>query len=200
MESVVKLIENKITSKRRGIFVFPADFALMAPPESITKGLQRLKNSGLLLRIAHGIYYYPKIDKKYGLGPVPPTIMETAYAIANRDKARIYPTGAYAMHALGFTTQVPANIVFITDGAQRRVTIGKGKGIFFKHSDEARNFAYRSKEFQLIVSALREIGQENVKAEHLKTINSLLSKISREKFNHDISLAPAWIRKMLLAL
>ena len=200
MESVIKQIESKITSRKRGVFVFPADFASLGTPESITKSLQRLKASGVLIRVAHGVYYYPKIDTKYGLGAIPPTILEIAYAIAGRDKARIYPTGAFAMHALGFTTQVPANVVFVTDGAQRRITIGKGKGILFKHSDEARNFAYWSKEFQLIVSALREIGEENVTAEQLETIKGLLNTICKEKFNHDISLAPAWIRKILLML
>lgn len=200
MESVVKQIETKIISRKRGIFVFPTDFASLGTPESITKSLQRLKNSGVLLRVAHGVYYYPKIDTKYGLGAIPPTILEIAYAIAGRDKARIYPTGAYAMHTLGFTTQVPANAVFITDGAPRHITIGKGKGILFKHSDEARNFAYKSKEFQLIVSALREIREENVTAEHLETIKGLLNTICKGKFNHDISLAPAWIRKILLTL
>jgi hypothetical protein len=95
---------------------------------------------------------------------------------------------------------VPANVVFITDGAPRHITMGKGKGILFKHSDEARNFAYWSKEFQLIVSALREIGEENVTAEQLGTIKGLLHSICKEKFNHDISLAPAWIRKILLIL
>ncbi len=60
MESVVKQIENKIISRKRGTFVFPSDFASLGTPESITKSLQRLKASGVLTRVAHGVYYYPK--------------------------------------------------------------------------------------------------------------------------------------------
>jgi len=47
---------------------------LTGTPEAVTKSLQRLKSSGMIIRIAHGIYYYPKIDKEYGLGIIPPTI------------------------------------------------------------------------------------------------------------------------------
>jgi len=33
---------------------------------------------------------------------------------------RIVPTGLYAFNRLGFSTQVPANAVYLTDGSPRR--------------------------------------------------------------------------------
>lgn len=200
MESIAHQIENAILHLGRGSFVFPTDFASLGTPEAVTKSLQRLKSSGMIIRIAHGIYYYPKIDKEYGLGIIPPTIEETAYAIAKRDKARICPTGTFAVNVLGLSTQVPGNVVFITDGAPRKVNIGKGKGILFKHSDESRNFAYESKAMQLVVSALRELGQDGVSEDVVNKIRSIVVDVNKAKFKHDIALSPAWIRKILLSI
>lgn len=199
MGSVAGKIEKKIMSRSRGTFVFSTDFAALGSPEAVTKSLQRLKSSGKILRVAHGIYYFPKIDTKFGLGEIPPSIEEIAYAIARRDRVRIFPTGSYALHALGLSTQVPANVVFITDGSPRRINMGRGKGILFKHSDETRNFAYWSKEIQLAVSAMREIGEDNITHEQIQIIRQTIQAVSIDKFNHDVALAPAWIRKILIS-
>lgn len=72
MGSVAGKIEKKIMSRSRGTFVFSTDFAVLGSPEAVTKSLQRLKSSGKILRVAHGIYYFPKIDTKFGLGEIPP--------------------------------------------------------------------------------------------------------------------------------
>lgn len=147
-----------------------------------------------------GIYYYPKIDTKWGSGIIPPSIEDIAESIAKRDKVRIAPTGAYVLNLLGLSTQIPANIVFVTDGSQRRVSIGKGKGILFKHTSEMRIFAYRSQMMRLIVTALREIGEDNVTEGQIEIIKSHLENVQPEDFQKDIQLAPIWVRKKLSAL
>jgi hypothetical protein len=70
-------------------------------------------------------------------------------------------TGAFALYQLGLSTQIPANVVFITDGSPRRVTIGKGRGILFKHTSEMRTFAYQSQLMGLTVTALLDTHQKN---------------------------------------
>ncbi len=200
MESTAYQIENRIKSGSRKKLYFNADFAAYGSPEAIKKTLQRLAKSGLLMRVAHGIYYYPQIEAKWGNTAIPPTIEEIAKGIAKRDKIRIVPTGIYALNALGLSTQVPVNIVFITDGAARRISIGKGKGILFKHSSETRIFAYKSKILMLIVSALREIGEGNFTVTQLEIIKKHLHEVTYNEFNTDIQLAPLWVRKTLLSL
>ena len=180
MESTEKKIERNIKRQRRGKLLFASNFALFGNTEAVFKALQRLHKSGLIMRVAHGIYYYPKKDMKYGNTPIPPTIEEIAYGIAKRDKVRIVPTGSYALNVLGLSSQVPANVVFITDGAPRRISVGKGKGILFKHTSEARCLAYKSKLLMLIVSALREIGEGKATLQQLEIIKSHLSNISRK--------------------
>jgi len=202
MVSTENKIENNIKRQRRGKLLFASDFALCGNTEAVFKALQRLHKSGLIIRVAHGIYYYPKINKnkyihtKYLL----PSIDEIAYGIAKRDKIRIVPTGSYALNTLGLSTQVPANAVFITDGAPRRIAVGKGRGILFKHTSEARSLAYKSKLLMLIVSALREIGEGKTTPQQLEIIKTHLSNVSQKELETDIQLMPIWVRKILLSL
>jgi hypothetical protein len=200
MESTENKIEKAIKRQRRGKLLFASDFALCGNSEAVFKALQRMHKSGLIMRVAHGIYYYPKKDMKYGNTPIPPTIDEIAYGIAKRDKIRIVPTGSYALNILGLSTQVPANAVFITDGAPRRIAVGKGRGVLFKHTSEARSLAYKSKLLMLIVSALREIGEGKATPQQLEIIKSHLTNVSQKELDTDIQLMPLWVRKILLSL
>ena len=52
----------------------------------------------------------------------------------------------------------------------------------------------------LIVTALREIGEGNVTDAQLAVIKEQLQNIPEDEFNHDLSLAPLWVRKQLSAL
>jgi hypothetical protein len=63
-----------------------------------------------------------------------------AKAIAKRDKARIQPTGLYALNKLGLSTQVPMKVVFYTDGMPRRVPIGKQAIVFMKTAPKKISF------------------------------------------------------------
>jgi DNA-directed RNA polymerase subunit K/omega len=202
MENIEKQIEVKIKKNKRGKLFFPDDFAALGSSSAIRQALVRLQKSGLLMRVAHGIYYYPKINKvEYIEGKyLPPSIEEIAYGIAKRDKIRIVPTGSYALNALGLSTQVPMNVVFITDGAPRRIAVGNRRGILFKHTSEVRNLAYNSNLLMLIVSALREIGEGNVTLEQLNIIKPQLANITEKELLSDIQLMPIWVRKILLPL
>jgi hypothetical protein len=157
---------------------------------------------GLLIRVAFGIYYYPKLDSEF-YGYVfknTPSIEEIACAIAKRDKCRIIPTASHALNMLGLSTQVPMNVVYITDGTPRRIKVGKGRGILFKHTSDLKRLSYKSQMLMLIVSALREIGEGRITKEEEKIIKKHFSTVSKKEFEIDIKLVPVWIRKLLLSL
>lgn len=200
MESIANQIEKRIESKKRGVFIFSSDFVDIATPENVTKVLQRMMKAGKIIRVCQGVYYYPRIDTKYGLGVIKPTTTEIALAIAKRDGVNIFPTGSYALHALGLSTQVPANAVFITNGSPRKINIGRKKDILFKHSDNAHNFEYKSKEMQLVVAALKEIGKGLATEEKLTIIKEIVDKVPENQFKHDLALAPNWIIKLIKTL
>ena len=65
-------IESKVAKilqdMPKGSILFVDDFLDVGSPDSIKKALYRLTNEkGLLIRLAHGIYLYPKIDKELGI-------------------------------------------------------------------------------------------------------------------------------------
>ena len=201
-QSVENKIVEKIKSHKRGTIFFADDFVLLGSATSIRQALKSLQKSGFLVRVATGIYSYPKInhwkwlDEKYLL----PSIDDIARAIAKRDKIRIVPTGSHALNVLGLSTQVVVNVVYITDGAPRRIKVGRGRGILFKHTSEVRRLAFRSKLLMLIDSALREIGEGKVRSKELEIIKEKLTYATQKEIDSDIELMPIWVREIVLKL
>lgn len=198
MSEVRPKIEAKIAEilqdTPKGSILFVDDFLDFGSPDSIKKALYRLTNEkNLLIRLAHGVYLYPKTDKE--LGTLYPSTEEIAKAIARRDKARIIPTGVYALNRLGLSTQVPMKIVYLTDGATRSIKIGK-RTISFKRTSP-RNLMTTGEISTLAIQALKEIGQENIDEQILKQLKIVLKKETQENILHDAKLAPAWINKIL---
>ena len=190
---IVTDITNKIKKAQKGTIFFADDFLDFGSPESINRILSRLNARKILVRLAHGIYLYPKIDKELGI--LYPSTEEIAVAIAKRDKATIIPTGIYALNALGLSTQIPVKTVFLTNGATRVINIGK-KTIRFKKTTP-KNLATKGKISRLVIQALKTIGQDNVGADMLGKIQVVLQKEKPEIRLSDAKLAPAWINKIL---
>jgi len=191
----VNEIENRIKYGRRGKIYFAADFSSLGQPKSVNKVMERLTESGLLIRLARGIYLYPKMDTRLGLGVLYPTVDTIAREIAKRDKARIVPTGVYALNVIGLSTQIPMNVVYLTDGAARKIKIGNGQGIVFKRT-VAKQLSYKNETIMLVVAALKEIGKDNVTEEQLAMIKSLISNEKREDFLADLALVPACFQRI----
>lgn len=202
MQTIINQIEIKIKNCKRGKIFFLHDFAFFGSPDAIKKSLQRLVNNNLLIRLANGIYCYPKKEKELHGVKISgnPTLEEIAKAIAKRDKARIVPVGIYALNLLNISTQVPANVTYLTDGTSRKVILINDKSILFKHTSEVKRLSYKSEFLMLIVSAIREIGEGKITEEQKEIIKSHFSKITKQEFEQDIKLIPIWIRKFLLSL
>ena len=200
MNSIATQIEMRIKRWKKGKIFFPEDFLDIAEYENVRKTLTRLCNSGKIIRIAKGIFCYPMIDRKYGLGVIKPSENEIALAVAKHDNVKINPTGAYAMHALGLSTQVPINAYFITNGAPRKIKLSDNMSIVFTHSSRAKDFAYKSEVMQLIVAAIKESGEGKLQDDEKTIIKEHLSKVPKTKFEHDIKLAPIWVRKTISEL
>ena len=155
-----------------------------------------MTNHAIIVRLANGIYLYPKIDKELGLGVLYPSVEEIALQVAKRDRAHIAPTGAYAMNLLGLSTQVPMNVVFMTDGSPRKIRLGNNRTITFKYT-VPKNLAFTNKTAQLATFALKEIGQNSVNEEHLKTLKYVFTTINEKSIETDYKLMPASIRKII---
>lgn len=197
MQSIEHKILTSVAKCGRGKIIFPQDYASYGTPNAVHKAFGRLVASEKLLRIAQGIYCYPKIEKVLGLGILHPTFEEIAAAIARRDKARIVPTGIYALNKLGLSTQVPMNVVYLTDGSPRKVKLHGERGIQFKHTAK-KNLAFQNDFAMLLTFALREIGEDKLTENQLAHIRKIIKPVSLESIKRDFPLIPAWIRKIIL--
>ncbi len=195
-QSIENTILNSIKKRGRGTVFFSSDYSKVGEKSAVLKALERMAAGGTIVRVARGIYCYPKIDKELGLGTLYPTYEEIAQAIAKRDKARIVPAGIYAMNRLGLSTQVPMNVVYLTDGSSRKVAINGNKGIQFKHV-APKNLAFQNQLALLINSALKEIGQDNITEKDKTRIKSLLSNESKDNVMQDVKLMPDWIASII---
>jgi hypothetical protein len=193
MQSVEYKIEKSIKSKPFGSLVLPDDYIAYGSSDAIRKALDRLEDKKVIIRVAKGIYVRPKISKL--IGPLTPTAEEVAEAIAKRDRIRTVPTGSYALNALGLSTQMPMNIVLLTDGSPRELKIGK-RTIKFKKTTP-KNLLAKGKISRLVIQALKEMGNGKVTIEEEQKILDLLKKEEEKDLKHDIALAPVWVQKIM---
>ena len=190
---LTKDIRNTIERNGPGRLYMVQDFADLNNDGLVTRALSRLENEGMLIRLAQGLYLYPARNK-YGI--LFPTIEKIAYAIAEKDKARIIPSGLTALNRLGLSTQVATNAVYITDATARELAIGNRKIIFKRAAP--RNFAYKSDLFPMVVAAMKELGKDGVTDEHLKIIKQVIGKYGDiDEIRYDYNIAPQWIKKKL---
>lgn len=190
---ISKEIRNRIIENGEGKLYMVSDFADLNNDGLVTRVLSRLAEEQLLIRISQGIYLYPS-KNRYGVHK--PSIDTIAKAIAEKDKARITPSGLTALNILGLSTQVPMNAVYLTNASPRTITVGNRKIVFKK--SVPRNFAYQSDLFSLVISAMREIGEDNMDEETIQKIKAILAKEpNQEIIRQDFLIAPQWVRKKL---
>jgi len=195
-ESVEYKVIERIKKAKRGSVFFTDDFLRFGTAKSVSKTLERLVEKQEIIRVARGIYTRPEKNKTLGI-TLTPSAETIAKAIARRDRARIVPTGSYALNVLGLSTQVPMNAVYLTDGAARKVVIGK-RTILFKKT-APKNLATIGEISGLVIQGLKAIGKDELTHEEMVKVIDILKKEKIERLRYDIRLAPEWIRNIMKA-
>jgi predicted transcriptional regulator of viral defense system len=121
-QAIDSRILASIHGRGRGSVFVPSDFLDIGSRKAVDVALHRLTRQGTIRRLARGVYDFPKEHPI--LGQLAPSAEAVARALAGRDRTRIQPSGAYAANTLGLTEQVPAKVVFLTDGPARTVKVG----------------------------------------------------------------------------
>lgn len=192
ISSIQKSILQSIRAQKKGAVLFLDAFYKLGKHEAVRQAFSRLHKSGLIIRLAKGIYLYPFDKENLNV-----SMEQIAKDVAARDKAHILPTGTYAQHRLGISTQVQTNWVYITDGTPRTLKVN-GNTIKFKKG-VAKNFAYKSETIYLIVAALREM-YDLPNEQMNKKLKELLKAEHPNSIKHDLPLAPNRIRIYLQKL
>lgn len=186
-------ILDSLEDTKEGELLFPGDFLNSGTPEAVNMAFSRLASDKKLIRLGKGIYLYPKMDPLLGL--LYPSLEEIAHKIAGKEKVIIRPTGAYALNRLGFSTQLPTKVVFLTNGSPRKIKVGKGT-ITFKRTTPKKIAAKGELTF-LAIQALIEMGEDSVSAKELDRLINILKREEISTIREDAKYAPNWIARHL---
>lgn len=197
-ENIPTSIENRvfqeISIKGIGKIHHLSDFFHITNEAAIRKAFQRLEKENKLVRLARGIYLFPKRDQV--LGVLYPSTAEIAKDIAKREKLRLIPTGDQALLQLGLSTQVPMTSVYLTDGGPRQINLGNRKLVF--KTTTPKMLSLKGNISTLVIQALKSIGKNNLTREIKDLIKKQLHKENLIFAEADAMMAPAWIREFIL--
>lgn len=188
-QALICKILSRIYGHKRGWVFSPLHFRDLGNDIGVRKSLQSLCDRGTIRRLARGLYDYPELHPQ--LGTLTPSAEQIALALAGKEGLRIQPTGAYALNVLGLSTQVPAKAVFLTDGAERTITIGN-RTIQLKRTTP-KNMATAGRTSGLVIQALRHLGRNQVDDSVVERLARRISKDGRKELMKDIQYAPGWI-------
>ena len=192
MQSIDSKILSRIYGSGRGSVFTPGRFLDLGSRAAVDKVLSRLVQKGTLHRLARGLYDYPEHHPIMGiLAPSPDAI---ARALTGQG-IRLQPSGAYAANRLGLSTQVPARIVYLTDGPSRTVRVGNQEIRLQRTTPRSMGPAGRTS--GLVIQALRHLGQKYVDDAVIQTLQHKLSDQDKKRLIKDIAYAPTWVGKHL---
>lgn len=197
METINNQIRERALSLDRGRIFFTDEFADLESPVSVRTMLMKLVKEGSVVRLARGVYCRPKLEGEYGIKMVLPSPETIAETVAAREKVRIIPYGDIAARELGLSGMVVSDLKYLTDGADRRICLSKGRKIYFNHTDEVKVFGYRNETMRKVAFAVRFLGEDAIDAERRRIIHGHLRTVPEEDFNRDILIPPAWVGKIL---
>jgi hypothetical protein len=196
MQTIENAVRSRVFGHGRGWCFTPKHFLDLGNDTSIRKALSLLQKQKVIRRIAQGLYDYTREHET--LGMVSPNIDAVAKAIAEKNGAKIQPSGAYAANLIGLSEQVPGRVVFLTDGPPKKLKIGKLE-INFKQATVKNMFAAGSRE-ALVIQALKFMGKEHIDDIILRTTKKFLKRSNRKEFEKNMQFAPQWIRSLLFDL
>jgi hypothetical protein len=191
-QSIESAIFLRIKRWGRGSVVLPANFLDLGSRQAVGVALHRLEKTKSIRRLSRGVYDYPIDDPL--LGELSPTIEAITKALSQRDRLRLQPSGAYALNLLGLSEQVPAKIVFLTEGESRTLKIGP-MTIQLRRTTP-RNMATSGRLSGLIIQAFRSLGKDHVTKARIEKLKSTIPLKQRKDLLKDIALAPAWMHSI----
>ncbi len=190
MQSIANKILSRVHGRGRGWAFSTNDFISEFTREQIDNALSILAKDGKIRRVCRGIYDYPKYSillDQY----LSPNFDQVAQAMARKFNWRIQPSGDAALNLLGLSTQVPGRIIYLSDGPNRKYTIGNYTLEFKKSA--LKDVGFKHRESGLIVQALKALGKKQVATISLQDIQKKIDLTKRKKIIKDTKSATSWI-------
>lgn len=185
------LLLKEIDRFRKTRVFSSSDFVSLGNRAAIDQALSRLSREDVIERIGRGLYFIPYKDRTLS-SPNPEQI---AVAVARRTNSRVIPSGALSANILGLSTQVPAKMVFLTDGRPRRIRIGS-KLLIFRHASP-RTVSVGGRTSAVVFQAMRYLGRVGITDEVVQKLKTILSTKEKHILERDINHAVGWMKPLL---
>jgi len=196
MDSTAAAILKRIRVHGRGWVFAPRDLIDLGTRRAVDRALSRLTRDKVIRRLALGIYDYPRVHKKLGI--LAPNPDDVAAVLAAKTGSRVQVSGARAANLLGLTDQVPAQLVYLTDGPPHRVRIG-AQTIQLKHARPSK-FPGAGTPAGLAIRAIRAVGPNADKDFVVRQLSRALNFDDKLQLVKLSRYAPGWSHEIIQRL
>jgi hypothetical protein len=195
-KSTSNSIVRRIRGHGRGWIFTTSEFLDLGAESALKKTLSRLSRDGTIRRLTRGVYDYPRIHRKLGI--LSPNPDDVAAALAASTGSRLQISGGRAANLFGLTTQVPAQLVYLTDGPPRRVKI-EGQTIQLRRARPSK-FPGTGTPAGLAIQAMRAVGPKVDKGLLLRQLSRSLSASDKLQLVKLRKHAPRWTQEIIRQL
>ena len=174
-----------------------SDFFDIGSRPAVDQALSRLVRRGQLYRVDRGLYARRQISPLTG-GLAAASPHGVARTIARKLGLRILPSRQHASNLLGLSTQVPAKLVYLTDGRSRTVSAGPFT-LHFRHASP-RTMDVSGRLAPVVFQALRDLGLDGVSESHVARLRRLLKSKDKRDLLRNLHYAPGWMKPILFQI
>lgn len=195
--NVTHPIANKVLKRlwaKKGSPVPTRDLLDLGPRAAVDQALSRLAQQGAIRRVARGLYEIPRTGKLLNQ-PVAPSPDELVRAWARNNGLRVVPSGAYAANLLGLSTQVPARLVYYTNGRTQTLKLGPYTVRLLNRGPKTMDV--RGQVAPLVLQALRYLGPKGVTPEAICRLRSTLSPKDKNELRQNLRYAAARMKPVI---
>ena len=193
MQTIQDKIIARIYGNGRDWAFSKKDFADIGSDGAIRKALSRFEMEEKIRRVCRGIYDYPKYSDLLGKNPSP-DFDQVAQAIARRSGWTIRLSGAAALNLLGLSTQVPAKILYLSDGPTKTMKAGPWS-IQFKNTS-LKEMKLKPKT-SLMVQAIKSLGRDRFDEKRMAEFRNAFSADERRQILKDAPVVADWIYELI---
>ncbi|MCD4824098.1 MAG: DUF6088 family protein [Phycisphaerae bacterium] len=187
-------IEHRIRGKSEGWVFTRKDFLDLGANGPIGVALARLVKAAKIRRFERGIYYLPAYSNLLQK-EVSPDSNQIAEALARKFHWAIIPHGATAANMLGLSQQVPAQIIYLSDGPNRTYNIGN-RTFTFQHVDP-KDIRYKHQITGLVINGLQYMGQQYIEPWMIKQLRTTIPSNEKRRLLNDARYCTNWVYEVI---
>ena len=196
MTNLADRILSYAKGRGKGWVFTPKHLLALSNRAAIDQSLHRLVQQGLIRRIARGIYDIPVVHPTFGqLSPNADAIVK---AVADASGSQLQVSPARAANLLGLSTQVPAKLVYLTDGSSRQLKVGN-QVLQLKHASR-KMLLGAGRPAGVAYQALRSVRHSDNPDRALLHLHRNLDASVKKDLKRLAADAPASIRPLIAAV